>query len=345
MSNQTPEPSSDDPLTAWFGASSALEEPLAAAQGWWLVWGAADSGLLAAAQQPVTIAELGAASSVPTAVVELACRAFELLGVFVRTDDRFSLSPTWAALTNPGGFQPWGTAFGMVDARTRMLRNALTGGADYFGDDDADRLAYAKGCSPDPFRPGVGELYRASMSRTPELFELLDRRCDLLELGCGVAGNLCSQLQAFPQVRAVGVELAADLADEARHRAALLGLADRFEVVTDDVAVFRRSSSFDVAFWSQMFFPAASRQAALATALDSLRPGGLLMSPVVEQPDPTSSASLATVLDDLLSTSWGVPAVRPDELEHEFRLAGFLDVHRVHRAASLLVVGRRPISG
>jgi SAM-dependent methyltransferase len=345
MSNETPDPAPSNPLAAWFGAIAGVEEALAAAQVWWLVWGAADTGLLDAARQPCTVEELATHTAASSEVVALACRALDRVGVFTSDDERFVLTPTWQALTDPSGFQPWTTAFGMVDARTRMLRDVFRDGGGYFGDDAADRLAYAKGTSPDPFRPGVGEMFRVNMSATPELFALLDRPCDFLELGCGVAGNLCSQLQGFPSMRAVGVELQPELADEARRRAVALGIDGRFEVVTADVTTFRRPSSFDVAFWSQMFFPTDSRAAALSTAYDSLRPGGLLMSPVMDPDEDETALTLNSLVEDIISTSWKVPAVRPDRLAAEFESAGFVDVHVVRRAASMLVVGHRPVSG
>jgi len=345
MSNETPPAQPSTALAAWFGAFASVEEALAAVQVWWLVWGAAEAGLLDVARQPCTLDELAARTSASSEVVAIACEALRLAGVLTCDAERYVLSPTWQALTDPSGFQPWTTSFGMVDARTRMLRDVFHDGGGYFGDDAADRLAYAKGTSPDPFRPGVGEMYRANMSATPELFALLDRPCDFLELGCGVAGNLCSQLQAFASMRAVGVELQPELADEARRRAVALGIDGRFEVVTADVTNFRRSASFDLAFWSQMFFPAESRAAALATAYDSLRPGGLLMSPVMDPDENDTALTLHALIEDIISTSWKVPAVRPDGLAAEFEAAGFVDVHVVHRVSSLLVVGHRPLSG
>ncbi len=170
-----------------------------------------------------------------------------------------------------------------------------------------------------------------------------------LELGCGVAGRILCVLQAFPTLSAVGVELAPDLAAEAQRRGAALGVADRFEVLCADATTVRPDGFFDVAFWSQFFFPAASRAGTLATAYHALRPGGMLLAPLLGDPsvaesDPHGSSARSLALARVVHRLWGVPDRSPDDLADEVAQAGFVDVvvSAAADAGVLVVVATRP---
>jgi SAM-dependent methyltransferase len=170
-----------------------------------------------------------------------------------------------------------------------------------------------------------------------------------LELGCGVAGRILCVLQAFPTLTAVGVELAPDLAAEAERRAAALGVADRFEVVCADATTVRLDGTFAVAFWSQFFFTGASRAGTLATAYQALRPGGMLLAPLlgdpsVAEPDPHGSSARSLALARVVHGLWGVPDRSPDDLATEVSAGGFVDVvvSAAPDAGVLVVVATRP---
>src|SRR5262249_28649790 len=151
-----------------------------------------------------------------------------------------------------------------------------------------------------------------------------------LELGCGLAGALLTNLQLYPQVTAVGVELAEDLLKVARERAAALGVDDRVEFVAGDAGAYTDSVPFDVVFWSQFFFTHPSRQAALANAFARLRPGGLLLAPVLfTGAGDAAAADPEIALDVLLVRSWGVPALSAEALAAEIGAAGFEHAHVV----------------
>ena len=170
-----------------------------------------------------------------------------------------------------------------------------------------------------------------------------------LELGCGVAGRILCVLQAFPTLTAVGVELAPDLAAEAERRAAALGVADRFEVLCADATTVRLDGTFDVAFWSQFFFTGASRAGTLATAYQALRPGGMLLAPLLGDPsvaesDPHGSSARSLALARVVHGLWGVPDRSPDDLATEVSAGGFADVvvSAAPDAGVLVVVATRP---
>ena len=200
-----------------------------------------------------------------------------------------------------------------------------------------DRLLVARAVSPDPFSAGLVEAFRGMVAADPDQ-EVLTRGGTHLELGRGVAGRILTTLQAVPAMRAIGVEISPDLAAVARERAEALGVSERFEVVEQDVADFDREACADTAFWSQFFFPEASRRGALAAAYRALRPGGVL------------TASLAATLDDermlalndVTLAGWAVPSRTGDELVEEISAAGFLDVAVVERGGLSRVRAVRP---
>ena len=99
-------------------------------------------------------------------------------------------------------------------------------------------------------------------------------------------------------------------------------MAGRVRYVAGDATAFTDPEPFDMAFWSQFFFPAASRVKTLATAFRLLRPGGLLVVPALPEPvarriDPRAA------LRTLLLEAWDVPAVTAGELRIELAAAGF----------------------
>jgi trans-aconitate methyltransferase len=164
----------------------------------------------------------------------------------------------------------------------------------------------------------------------PDLAALRDGGT-LLELGCGVAGRTLALLQGVPDLRVVGLELAEDLAAEARSRAEALGVADRFEVVLADATTFDRPGAFDVVFWSQFFFPAASRRAALGVAFASLRPSGIVQAPLAGdfptmRAEPDGGQARYYAVSRVVYESWGVPERTPEQLAAELEEAGFVDV-------------------
>lgn len=152
----------------------------------------------------------------------------------------------------------------------------------------------------------------------PEAAVLLRREARWLELGCGVAGMLLASAYQLPDLRGVGVDIAPDLLDIARGRAAELGLADRVRFTECDARTYADEVAYDLVFWSQGFFPPDTRKATLTNAYARLRPGGVLLCPV------------------------GPGDVTPNELTSEVSAAGFAGA-RAHRGdLATTVIARRP---
>ena len=294
-----------------------------------LVRGAERAGLMHALIDPATVEEVAERTGLAEDRVEALCEALATFDVLVTGGSRYQLSPVWQALTGPGAFVALADLLAGVEVEGRLYRTLGEGG-DYWSMPSEDRVTFARAVSPNPFSPGLVAAFRAAAEQDPDS-EALAAGGRYLELGCGVAGRILTNLQAFPRLHAVGVELSEDLVEAARDRAERLGLTDRFEVVHEDARTFDPPESFDFAFWSQFFFPESSRSDALATLFRSLRPGGIAWAPCAVdfdqvQKNPDGAEARAYALRRLLLRAWGVPERTGDELCAEFAAAGFTDL-------------------
>lgn len=315
---------------SWFEASERTLDPLLnAASLLALVEGAEASELLRALRSTTTPSEAAAATGLPEARVGDICDALVAGEVAEWVGSGIRLTADWDALTSATAFAPLADGLRMNDVTTRSLRD-LSGPGGFAELPPGDRLAYATAVSPNPFSPALVAAVRQG-AWTPASIRIRLREEDRhLELGCGVAGRILCALQAFPAMTAVGVELDPGLAAEARRRAERLGVADRFEVVCADATSVRLDGVFDVVAWSQFFFTEASRPGALATAYTALKPGGLIVAPLLgdddaaaAEPHGTEARSLA--VSRVVHGGWGVPARSATDLVGEMTAAGFAD--------------------
>ena len=312
-----------------------------------LLAGAEDVGLLAALHDASTVDDLAGTTGLSTRRVRTLLDALVTFGVVEEVDGTHRLSPAWAALHAPDAFVTLADMLASAQIEGRLLRDAAAG-SDYWTMPREDRLIFARAISPNPFAPALVEGFRKQLTDDADVAPLAAGGL-LLELGCGVAGRVLTMLQALPGMRAVGVELSADLAEEASRRAEALGVSDRFEVVESDAADFTRPETFDVAFWSQFFFPDDARPGALRTLFTSLRSGGVAQAPLLGDdealrtdhpgPEARERAVMRVILD-----GWGVPDRDRDGLAAEFAAAGFTDLRYVGGGAAgpLRLVARKP---
>ena len=332
---------------SWFQAYDAVLVPVLGHHGLVdVLSGAESSGALEALRRSVDVDELAAATGLSGA------RAQSLVDVLVahqvvEADGALHrLAPAWQALMQPDAFASLADTLASARVEGRLLRDAA-GGTDYWTMPPEDRLVFARAVSPNPFSSALVDGFRAQLTQDPDAAALVAGG-RLLELGCGVAGRVLTMLQALPRMSAVGVELSEDLAAEARRRADELGVADRFEVVCSDAADFSQTGSFDVAFWSQFFFPAHARGPALRTLHDSLRSGGLAQAPLMgdheaAKDDPHGAEARHRATFRLILDGWGVPDRDPDQLAEEFTGAGFVDVRFLGgNGAPIRLVARKP---
>lgn len=281
-----------------------------------LLEGLHTSGALPALTAPVPVEQWPETVGTTPEVAVPLLAALVSHGVVEEDAEGVRLTEPWRVLVADTAFADLGDGLRQGRIAGRLLAGIGTG--DYWDLSPEDRIAFARSVSPNPYAEGLVAAFRADIEADPERADLLTG-CRMLELGCGVAGRILTTLRAAPGLTAVGVELSPDLAVEAERRAAELGLTDRFTVVCRDVADFTSDQPFDRVFWSQFFFPDASRAAALATARRCLRRGGVLQAPVLHE----------DLLFRLLLATWGIPLRSADDLAAEVAAAGFTDVEVV----------------
>lgn len=329
----------------WFEAYDDVLTPVLGPHGLVNVLLGADSaGVLTALAEAMTLDELAARTGLHEERARTLLHTLVVHEVVQVSGDRYELTAPWQALMSSGAFVSLSDTLTSAEIEGRMLRD-VAAGAGYWDLSPGDRLVFARAISPNPFAPGLVDAFRAQLSTDPDVAALAAGGV-LLELGCGVAGRVLTMLQALPAMRAVGVELAEDLATEARRRADALGVSDRFEVVCCDAADFRRREAFDVGFWSQFFFATHARESALQTLFESVRPGGTVQATLLgdETADPRSPEGRHRALFRMILEGWGVPDRDPDTLADELTTAGFVDTRLVGGPAAgpARLVARRP---
>lgn len=311
-----------------------------------LLCGALGSGFLARCAQPATVAELAAATGLGAIRVQDLCTALRALGALTRDDQgRFVVSPMYQPLLVAGLDRQVCDQLENSLVRQRAISNLFTEPGDgwYWRlDSDSRRLA-AGSVTVNPMTDVARGAMGATIGNIADWRDAFSDGARYLELGCGLAGALLTYLQLYPKISAVGVELADDLVQVARERAAELGVDERVEFVAGDATAYTDPVPFDVAFWSQFFFPQDSRRDALANAFARLRPGGLLLAPVLPMgPASDDFPRPQATLDVLLVQSWGVPALHANDLVAEIESAGFTDATVHPSPITTVVTARRP---
>jgi protein-L-isoaspartate O-methyltransferase len=306
--------------------------------------------MLAIARTPVSPAQIAAAIHLDEARVIEFCYALDAHGVFVKENESYRLADNWAILTAPETPYSFQSVLDGTAARAKALEFAASSDTNFWTLTPDERMALAKASSGsiNPFSPDSAIL-RQSLFRenVPELHAILTTGGKCLELGCGVAGGLLGTLCAYPKATAVGVEIAADLVVEARHRAVILGVNDRVVFWQGDAQEFNEREMFDYIFWSQFFFTPASRPQVLQVALNALKPGGILIAPVQGDSSVISErlhteAGQGYTRSRVIFGSWGIPAQSSHELQLELETAGFENL-RLSALFNPVLVARRPL--
>ena len=326
----------------------ALDELQRATTTFALLQEAEEVGLLAALADSLAAADVTALAErlgVRPARVDAVLQVLAAHGIAERRGEQWGLTAGWDDLVS--GNSPIGLTgtLGLGRVWSEQFRSVLHGGHDYWELDPADRRAVATGISPDPRSPTSVQMVRSLVESLPGVPEALESGGRIIELGCGLASRLCGLLQAYPKAHAVGIELDPDLVDAARERAAELGVLDRLQLVVGDAADYDGGGAFDLANWSQFFFPESTRRGALAAAFQALRPGGWVSMPVVWDgtPHPAQSADDRELAEmRLVLDLWNVPMRTVSEVIAEVEAAGFGDVHAQPAPGFHVVRGRRP---
>ena len=306
------------------------------------------AGLLQRLATPSSVPELADGLAVEEPRVAVVLDVLRTLGIASEADGRWSLTPPWTAVLAGQSPIDLGGYVELPRVRMSQFERSLTGGEDYWELSQDDRLAVARGVSFNPSSPYMPGMLRRDLGMLDGVLDALEAGGRVLELGCGVGSRLTALALTFPSMRGVGVELDSELAAYGRDRAESLGLGDRVSYVVCDARDYRSDDVFDLVTWSQFFFPAATRAAALATAWRALRPGGWVTAPVIWLDEPGAAGPAVgdeaeeLAVEALNLHMWGVPARTVSEVRAEIEAAGFVDTRVDDVRFIQLVRGRHP---
>jgi SAM-dependent methyltransferase len=331
--------------------SSALAPLFAGVELLGLLQGAARSGLFDLMRSSTSAEEVANLLNMDTQQALELCDAFFAHGVFVKEHDTFRLSEKWRILTDPDVAFAIENVLDGAFARATAIRFAIERGTNFWSMSPQEREALAKSGSVDPFSPHSPKLYAAMIeTNLPELHHRFLNGGNYLELGCGVGGGFLSTVQAYPKIRALGVELAPDLLEVAKQRALALGLSERARFWQGDAQSFTAEDEYDYIWWSQFFFPPATRAKVIKTALQALKPGGFLIAPVMGNPSLSdeqlqSEMGQAFMRNRVLFGSWGIPAGGIKELQDELEAGGFAELRSFSTPMTMnpMVAAQKPL--
>ncbi|HEX6269329.1 MAG TPA: class I SAM-dependent methyltransferase [Anaerolineales bacterium] len=183
-----------------------------------------------------------------------------------------------------------------------------------------------------PFDTVPGELVaRSSRVNEPFIFEAVDAAIPrqgefhLLEVGCGSGIYIQRACQRNPALRAVGLELQAEVANMARRNIRVWGLEDRTAIEHADVRNYASGQKFDLVTLHQniYYFPVPEREDLFRYLNDYLKPGGqVLVTSACQGGGPGIQG-----LNIQVSTTEGFnPLPDPDQLCQQLKAAGFSEV-------------------
>lgn len=364
-------------LRAHDTASWKLGELIAGAEAVALLSGAVASGIIGALSTASSPQQIASVTGLEKAQIVGVLRALETYGLVKKRYGIYNLAAHVKLLASADAPNPLLNTLRVTNIRMRNLANLGKSGTNYEAPQDDEALSIAQGIiSALSFTRGfVGAALGNIMPEVKKLWQVGARH---LESGCGVGNNLFQILTTYPKVTAVGVEIDAETANEARRRAVLLGVTDRAEVRQMDACTLTEESVFDTVQWSQFFFPTAFRIAALRVLFRALKPGGYVFMPLLlavsdnvwayrrdmlrmairlliseplialvflnafllTTPAHQRAEKRLSSLQELIYRAWDIPARTAEELKIEMEGSGFRVLRTVPTPASRLFPNR-----
>ncbi|MGD0915413.1 MAG: class I SAM-dependent methyltransferase [Thermodesulfobacteriota bacterium] len=277
-------------------ASQTLNAWIAGAEVIALLMGAVDSGIIDALRTSNTAQQIAAATGLGKERIEDVLHALEVHGLVKRQDGLFQIAPNLELLTSADAAQPLIDVLRVTKVRIRKLENIAEAGDIYTKLSADGVLSIAQGIVISALSFARRFMGVGLGQAMPELKELWQAGAHHLESGCGVGNTLFQILTTYPKVTAVGVEIEAETANEARRRADLLGVTNRVEVRQMDASALENNAVFDTAQWSQFFFPASCRADVLRALFRAMKPGGYVFMPLL----PAISSNIWVYRRDML---------------------------------------------
>ncbi len=327
--NAHPDPAtSHEEIGAYWAANSLVSAWGAGAEALALLRAALSSGVLNALRSPADPAGVAATTGVPEERLSYLLTALDAHGVIDRVGDGYMLSANFARFMSPAAIQPLVNILDMEAVKTRSIERVGASTLPYTSLTPEEHLAVAKGVMGVPSSP-LWQTTMAAMAANalPELQAVAEAGGRHLELGCGACSVLVTLLVLYPRMTAVGIDVSAVVLAEARRRAEEAGVAHRLELRLEDARELRDTACYDIVSWSEHFFPAETRAAALAVAYRALKPGGYLVATGGDPPPAAETLrqpeGRAEAMNRLVFASWGVPTPDQQDAEAELEAAGF----------------------
>ncbi len=147
----------------------------------------------------------------------------------------------------------------------------------------------------------------------------------LLEVGCGTGAHIRAAARLNPELTAVGIDLAAEVAELARTNIAEAGLAERVEIIAGDIRDLEPAGDFDLVTLHQniYYFDEDERVDLLRRLAGKLAVGGLLLITTLVRESGPASAAL-NLWGAMTKGASRLPLA--DELVADLSVAGYLDV-------------------
>ncbi len=331
-------------LNAYSEAYSAIAPLVAHTQVLGLLQGAYASGILNVALSPASAEVIAAETGINLDRIQDMCRVLDAYGILIKENDCYRLDEQWALLVTSDLIRTFPVILSDAFAKARDFSQP---GASYFLLSSKERLALAKGVTFNPTSADTTAFYEMLFQdMLPEVADRLKQQeTHYLELGCGVGGGLNGLLRTYPRVTAVAVDLAKDVLAEAQATAEALGHSERVTFIHDDARNFDETNAFDLVYWSQFFFPEASRADVLQVAYAALKPYGYLVAPLLGDPLPDetlhSPEGRQYAMTRLMYGSWGIPSRSAAEVNAEIEAAGFDHVKIRSKPFLRLIVAQR----
>ncbi len=268
-------------LRANADAGERLGDWIAGAEAVALLTGAVDSGIVDALRTVNTPEQIVVATGLDKKRIEDVLGALEAHGLVRHRNGIFQIASDLELLTSADAARPLAVVLQTARVRSRVFESMAKTGEDYTALRSADILSIAEGAGVS----GLSTARRAVVSvfgqALPEVETAWRGGAHHLEVGCGVGNNMFQIVTTYPRVTAVGLEIEAATANEARRRAGLLGVPERVEVRQMDASDLTDEAVFDTPQWSQFFFPSPRRASVLRALHKAMKPGGYVFMPVL----------------------------------------------------------------
>ena len=299
------------------------------------------AGWLAHLKDETPAGELAGRVGVPAERVSDVLAVLAAAGIAERRGRRFVLTPAFGALSDGASGVTVESVLGNIMLQRARVEAAVRADpAQGLDGDEALLLAEDWGLRA---TPGSRSLYATIFEALPSLRDRLTRGGPFLDVGSGVGGALLTTVSLFERLRAVGVELVPEIADELRRRTDAAGLADRVDIRCLDARTLEDDATFAAAYWAQEFFDADARAETLAVIFRALEPGGLLLLQELFAEPAGHDQPIEWLLDRLFYRGVGASfGLTVDDLISESLAAGFRHEQTEATPAGRIVLVSRP---